>query len=316
MRCRPPKIKHPSPFFQILSCSIPLSAFEDSDALCKGFLVSCDVRGQRRPAHPGGYVARRLRNGLISPPNGLMETGEPGPIVPSPPGRRTMFKKIALCAMLVLILAPATVMAAGQQGQVQSIGKEAGSCLNVQHQTAMETTAHEKVQNGYGQGNGTGSLNSDARMLRNRTCDQDQTMAQNMTRDQVRPGSGSALAGEGRGSGSNGDALMLRNRTCDQECDQDQTMAQNMTRDQVRPGSGSGSSGENRGAGLKGDTGSENQQQGRAADQDQSRFGLTRGNGQNILTGFADQLGFRFRNIGGIFHTLLPQSETPPLTTP
>ena len=38
--------------------------------------------------------------------------------------------------MLVLFLAPATVMAAGQQGQAQGIGNEAGNCLNVQHQMA------------------------------------------------------------------------------------------------------------------------------------------------------------------------------------
>jgi hypothetical protein len=216
-----------------------------------------------------------------------------------------MFKKIALCAMLVLFLAPASVMAAGQQGQAQGIGNAAGSSLNVQPQTATETTVQENVRNGYGQGNGIASLNGDAQMLRNRDCDQDQTMAQDMTRDQVRLGSDAGLAGEGRGPGSNGDAQMLRNRTSEQ----DQTMAQDMTRDQVRLGSDAGSFGENRGAGLNGDTGSENQQQGGAADQNQSRFGLSKGNGQNILTGFADQLGFQFRNLGGIFHTLLPQSD-------
>lgn len=174
--------------------------------------------------------------------------------------------------MLVLILAPASVMAAGQQGQAQSIGKEAGSCLNAQHEIAIETTAQENVRNGDKLGSGMASQNDDAQML--------------------------------------------RNRTSDQACDQDKTMAQNMTRDQVRLGSDSGSLGENRGAGLNGDTGSENQQQGGAGDQNQSQFGLTRGNGQNILTGFADQLGFQFRNIGGIFHTLLPQSDAKPLTTP
>ena len=63
-----------------------------------------------------------------------------------------MFKKIALCAMLVLILAPASVMAAGQQGQAQGIGNEAGNCLNVQHQITGDTTAQEKSQTGQGQG--------------------------------------------------------------------------------------------------------------------------------------------------------------------
>ena len=54
--------------------------------------------------------------------------------------------------MLVLILAPAAVMAAGQQGQAQGIGNEAGNCLNVQQQTAGNATAQEKSQNGQGQG--------------------------------------------------------------------------------------------------------------------------------------------------------------------
>jgi hypothetical protein len=49
---------------------------------------------------------------------------------------KTMFKKIALCAMLVLILAPAAVMAAGQQGQGQGMCSEAGTCLN-EHRAAI-----------------------------------------------------------------------------------------------------------------------------------------------------------------------------------
>jgi len=111
-----------------------------------------------------------------------------------------MFKKIALCAMLVLILAPAAVMAAGQQGQAQGIGNEAGNCLNVQHQIA-DTTAREKFQNGQGQGIGSASQNGDARMLQTRSCDQtceqDQAMVRNMTRDQIRLGSDSVQQQDG-----------------------------------------------------------------------------------------------------------------------
>ena len=154
-----------------------------------------------------------------------------------------MFKKIALCAMLVLILAPASVMAAGQQGQAQGIGNEAGNCLNVQQQTASDTAAQGESRNGQGQSSQSASRN--------------------------------------------GDTLMLQTRTCDQTCEQDQTMIRNMTRDQIRLGSDSV------------------QQQDGSAESVQSRFGLTRGNGQNILAGFADQLGFQFRNVGGIFQALL-----------
>ena len=201
-----------------------------------------------------------------------------------------MFKKIALCAMLVLILAPATVMAAGQQGQAQGIGNEAGNCLNVQHQIAGDTTAQEKSQNGQGQSIGSAYRNGDVRMLQTRsqdqTGDQDKGRVQNMTRDQVRLGSESGLAGESQGAGLNGDARMLQTRSGDLTCEQDQSMAKNMTRDQIRLGSDSV------------------QQKNGSADSVQNRFGPSKGNGQNILASFADQLGAQFRNVGGMFRTL------------
>ena len=125
-----------------------------------------------------GCVALRPGKGLITPADGLMETGEPGRIVPHPPGRKTMFKKIALCAMLVLLLAPAAVMAAGQQGQGPCTGNEAGTCLQVQQRGSGDTTGQGQFQNG------------NARMLQNRSCDEDcdqsQAMVRNMTRNQNR----------------------------------------------------------------------------------------------------------------------------------
>jgi len=239
-----------------------------------------------------GCVAHRPGKGLITPADGLMETGEPGSVDPHPPGMKTMFKKIALCAMLVLILAPAAVMAAGQQGQAQGIGNEAGNCLNVQHQVATGTAAQEKFQNGQGQGSGSAMQNGDARMLQTRSCDQtceqDQDMVRNMTRDQIRLDSESGPAHENREAASNGYSLMLQNCSCDQTCEQDQDMVRNMTRDQIRL-----------------DSDSDQQQKG-TADPVQNRFGLTKGNGQNLLAGFADQLGAQFRHMGGILQTLLP----------
>ena len=201
-----------------------------------------------------------------------------------------MFKKIALCAMLVLILAPASVMAAGQQGQAQGIGNEAGNCLNVQHQITGDTTAQEKSQNGQGQGAGSASQNGDVRMLQTRSGDhageQDQSMAKNMTRDQIRLNADSGLAGESQGTGSRGDARMLQTRSGDHAGEQDQSMAKNMTRDQIRLGSDSA------------------QQQNGSAESVQNRSGSTRANGQNIFSSFADQLGAHFRNAGGMFRTL------------
>ena len=201
-----------------------------------------------------------------------------------------MLKKIVMCAMLVLILAPATVMAAGQQGQAQGIGIEAGTCLNVQHQAATDTAAREKFQNSQGQGSESASQNGDALMLWYRSCDQDcdqdQAMVRNMTRDQIRLNSESGLASESKGQGSNGDARMLQNRSCDQDCDQDQAMVRNMTRDQIRLDSGTA------------------QHQDGTAGSAQNRFGPGKDNGQNIMTRFVDQLGAQFRYMGGILQTL------------
>jgi hypothetical protein len=220
-----------------------------------------------------------------------METGEPGSIDPHPPGMKTMFKKIALCAMLVLILAPAAVMAAGQQEQAPGIGKEAGNCLNVQHQIASGTASQEKSQNGQDQSSGGASQNGNAQMLQTRssdqTGDQDKAMIRNMTRDQIQQGSNSGIAGESRGTGSNGDARMLQIHSSDQTGDEDKAMIRNMTRDQIR---------------LSSDP---VKQQNVSADSVQNQFGITKGNGQNLLTGFADHLGAQFRNMRGIFQTLV-----------
>jgi len=196
-----------------------------------------------------------------------------------------MFRKIALCAMLVLFLAPATVMAAGQQGQAQGIDTGAGNCQDVQHQMATGTMAQEKYQNGESQGNAL--QNGDTDMLRNHSCDQDcekdKDMARNMTRDQIRLNSESGPAGERQGAGLNGDAEMLQDRSCDQDCDQDKDMARNMTRDQIR---------------LDADA---VQQQDGSADQVQNRSGTSKGNGQDILAGFTEFLGAQFRFMGGLF---------------
>ncbi|MCK9591302.1 MAG: hypothetical protein M0Q91_04755 [Methanoregula sp.] len=206
-----------------------------------------------------------------------------------------MFKKIALCAMLVLILAPSAVMAAGQQGQGQGISNEAGNCLNVQNPISGDTTAQEKFQNGQGQNSQSASQNGAVQKLQTRSCDQacdqDQAMVKNMTRDQVRLCTESGPAGENRATGSNGDSQILQTRSCDQTCDQDQAMVRNMTHDQIRLGSHSV------------------QQQDGTADSVQNRVGLTKGNGQDIMVSFADQMGAQFRYMGGIFQTLLTQSD-------
>jgi TolA-binding protein len=118
-----------------------------------------------------------------------------------------MFRKIALCTLFVLILAPASVLAAGGQGQ--GMGPESGTCLHVQNQLANGVPAQEQTQNGYGQGNGIASRNGDPQMLQTRscdqTCDQDHAMIRNMTRDQLRTGMNGDAAAGNRQQGSAAD---------------------------------------------------------------------------------------------------------------
>ena len=137
-----------------------------------------------------------------------------------------MFKKIALCAMLVLFLAPATVMAAGQQGQAQGIGTEAGNCLNVQHQIAGGTWPRKNSRMARARQVEmqcrTATPICSGTVPATRTAIRTRTWLRNMTRDQIRLNSESGPAGERQGAGSNGDGQMLQNRSCDQDCDQDQ----------------------------------------------------------------------------------------------
>lgn len=108
-----------------------------------------------------------------------------------------MLKKIALCALLVLIIVPASVMAAGQGGQ-------AGSDMQAQ-QKMGDTMAQVQSQGSNGQGLVTASQNGATQMLRirtyNQTCVQDCEMARNMTKSQLRNGCAAADSGESAGTG-------------------------------------------------------------------------------------------------------------------
>jgi hypothetical protein len=126
-------------------------------------------------------------------------------------------------------------------------------------------------------------------MLQTRSCDkvceQDQDRIRNMTRDQIRLNADVGRASENQGTGSNGDAKMLQTRSCDKACEQDQDRVRNMTRNQIQLGS------------------DPIQQQDGSSESVQNRFGLTKGNGQNILTSFTDQIGFQFRNMARTFQS-------------
>jgi hypothetical protein len=223
-----------------------------------------------------------------------METGAPGINRPGPayPGMNKMFKKIALCAMLVLILIPASVMAAGMQGQGSGSANGAGSGMQSQSQTAMDSSSGEQSINSHGQGSGTASGSGGVQMARsgscNGTCDQD--MIRNMTRSQ--------------------DQDMIRNMTQDMIRNMTQDMIQNMTRSQLRLGYESVLAGEGQGAGAGAGNGSGNgsgvlQQEGQiiqlqyqSSNMNRAQFGLTNVNGQLILATAADASGDRDRVMG------------------
>jgi hypothetical protein len=98
-----------------------------------------------------------------------------------------MLKKIALCAMLVLILIPASVMAAGQSGQAQQ-------------KTSDDTTARLQTQVRSMQESGSALQDGERQTVRNRSCIQDCDMVQNMTQNQIRLGYASAVSGDSPGT--------------------------------------------------------------------------------------------------------------------
>lgn len=109
-----------------------------------------------------------------------------------------MRKMFVLCTVLVLILVPACVMAAGPQGQAS--GVDGGTGGSSQAQQAASGTA--------GQGRFGAFQNGDAKMLQirscNQTCDQDCDMIRNMVQNQTRMGYAAAGAGECPGTGLRG----------------------------------------------------------------------------------------------------------------
>lgn len=91
-----------------------------------------------------------------------------------------MIKKMAICAVIILILVPAFAMAAGAQGQGYGTAQHSG--LQDKQQTAIATASQEQIRTCLQQGNGTG------KMIQNYTYDQDCDMLRNMTRNTVQQG--------------------------------------------------------------------------------------------------------------------------------
>ena len=82
-----------------------------------------------------------------------------------------MIKKMALCAVLILILVPAFAMAAGPQGQGSDKARE--NCTQSQQQLASQVQTSNQLQN-----------EGDNQMLRNCNGDQECEMSRIMARNQ------------------------------------------------------------------------------------------------------------------------------------
>ena len=82
-----------------------------------------------------------------------------------------MIKKMALCAVLILILVPAFAMAAGPQGQGSDMAR--GNCTQCQQQPASQVQTSNQLQN-----------DGDNQMLRNCNGDQECEMSRIMARNQ------------------------------------------------------------------------------------------------------------------------------------
>jgi len=92
-----------------------------------------------------------------------------------------MIRKLALCALLVLIIVPAFALAAGHQGQGAGTGTELRDCLQVRQQAAGEEPRNEQVRACLMQGNRTGVGQEIRQMAQNRISGQDGLHVRNMT---------------------------------------------------------------------------------------------------------------------------------------
>ncbi len=173
-----------------------------------------------------------------------------------------MMKKIALSAMLILIVVPAFAMAAGHDGPGAGKSTSAGNSPQVQQMTTSETASQVQVRSCLQQGFMNSAENGNGQMLRNRTCDQDREMLQNMIRNQTRNGLESGAGGTCQGAGfCNGASTRTDTGLLDQE------------------------------------DGRMNQAQNRLLEQKRIQAGLTSGNGQVSPAGSADQIRDRIRDM-------------------
>ena len=92
-----------------------------------------------------------------------------------------MIRKIALCALLVLIIVPAFALAAGLQGQGAGTSTELRDCLQARQQATNEEARNEQVRTCLMQGTGTGEGQELRQMIRNHISGQDGLQVRNMT---------------------------------------------------------------------------------------------------------------------------------------
>lgn len=112
-----------------------------------------------------------------------------------------MIKKLAVCAVLFLLIIPAFALAAGQGAGETGKSTSAANGQQAQ-QTARETCSQVQVRSCLQQGSGASDTTASGQMLQVRTREQVREMLMTMAENQTHPGQGSGNGGGGQGNGS------------------------------------------------------------------------------------------------------------------
>jgi hypothetical protein len=142
---------------------------------------------------------------LITPADFLMETGDPGLSGSGAAWSRRdkhMIKRIAVCAVLLLLIIPAFAMAAGQGAGESGKGASAGKGQQAQQQVSSGTCSQDQLRSCQQQGTGSSGNATSGQMLMVQNREQVRDMLKNMIENQTKSGQGSGNSGAGQRQGS------------------------------------------------------------------------------------------------------------------
>jgi hypothetical protein len=145
-----------------------------------------------------------LRESLITPADFLMETGDPELSGSGPAWSRRdkhMIKRIAVCAVLLLLIIPAFALAAGHGAEESGKGASAGKGQQAE-QGAAGTCSQDQIRSCQQQGSAGSGNTTSGQMLKIQAREQVRDMLKNMIENQTKSGQGSVNSGAGQRQGS------------------------------------------------------------------------------------------------------------------